>query len=130
MDTDSYQLGMIEGVRLRALQDALYQFLARGEQRGDVGQGFAWRRPPGECVGHVALPCGWSIGGAIMAAAPCRCECRCLPACYSTSRPSVASLMMVVRWISRFTPGRVPVAQCMARQLSQSTMSPGSHLWK
>ena len=28
------------------------------------------------------------------------------------------------------TPGRVPVAQCIARQLSHRIMSPGCHWWK
>ncbi len=48
----------------------------------------------------------------------------------SSTRPRVTSPMMVVRLITRFTPGGVPVAQCMMRQLSQRTMSPSCHWWK
>ena len=41
-----------------------------------------------------------------------------------SARPSWCLPSMVVRLITRRTPGLVPVAQCIARQLSQSTMSP------
>jgi len=45
----------------------------------------------------------------------------------SSTRPRVTSPIMVVRLITRRTPGGVPVAQCMMRQLSQRIMSPSCH---